>query len=173
MALPILKGIVIIFGLAFLVLILFQRMKMPSIIGFFITGMIAGPHVLGLVQDIGQIRLMAEIGIILLLFTIGLELSTEKFGEFKRTALLGGTLQILLTIIIILIILSNTGLSLGRALFIGLLVSLSSTAVVLKVLQDSGQLESPHGMVSTSILIFQDLAAVPMILLVPVLAGGQ
>ncbi|MBC7101242.1 MAG: cation:proton antiporter [Methanobacteriales archaeon] len=173
MALPILKDIVIIFGLAFLVLILFQRMKMPTIVGFFITGMIAGPQVLRLVQDTEQIRLMAEVGVILLLFTIGLELSTEKFGEFKRTALLGGTLQILLTIIIILIILSKVGLNFGKALFIGFLVSLSSTAVVLKVLQDSEQIESPHGMVSTSILIFQDLAAVPMILLVPVLAGAN
>ena len=74
MALPILKDIVIIFGLAFLVLILFQKVKMPTIVGFFITGMIAGPQVLRLVQDTEQIRLMAEVGVILLLFTIGLEL---------------------------------------------------------------------------------------------------
>ncbi|HOQ19973.1 MAG TPA: cation:proton antiporter [Methanothermobacter sp.] len=171
MALTILKDIVIIFGLAFFVLVLFQRMKMPSIVGFFITGIIAGPQVLGLVQDGGQIRLMAEAGVILLLFAIGLELSTERFGEFKRTAILGGTLQILLTIIIVLILLLEIGLGLKKALFIGFLISLSSSAVVLKILQDSEQLESPHGMVSASILIFQDLAAVPMILLVPVLAG--
>ncbi len=144
---------------------------MPSIVGFFITGIIAGPQVLGLVQDGGQIRLMAEAGVILLLFAIGLELSTERFGEFKRTAILGGTLQILLTIIIVLILLLEIGLGLKKALFIGFLISLSSSAVVLKILQDSEQLESPHGMVSASILIFQDLAAVPMILLVPVLAG--
>lgn len=172
MALTILKDIVIIFGLAFLVLVLFQRMRMPSIVGFFITGVIAGPQVLGLIQDVGQIRLMAEAGVILLLFAIGLELSTERFGEFKRTAIVGGTLQILITIIIVLILLSEIGLDLKKALFIGFLVSLSSSAIVLKILQDSEQLESPHGMVSASILIFQDLAAVPMILLVPVLAGA-
>ncbi len=171
MALTILRDIVIIFGLAFFVLILFQRVKMPTIVGFFITGMIAGPQILRLVQDTGQIRLMAEVGVILLLFTIGLEFSTERFGEFKRTALLGGALQILLTIIIVLILLVNSGLGLGKTLFIGFLVSLSSSAVVLKVLQDSNQIESPHGMVSTAILIFQDLAAVPMILFVPILAG--
>jgi len=104
---------------------------------------------------------------------LALNFQLKNSANYKRTALVGGTLQILLTIIIILIVLYKEGLSFEKVLFIGFLVSLSNTAVVLKVLQDSKQMESPHGMVSTSILIFQDLAAVPMTLFAPVLAGAN
>ncbi|MBE2899526.1 potassium transporter KefB [Methanothermobacter thermautotrophicus] len=132
--------------------------------------MIAGPSVLGAVSA-GSIESLAELGVILLLFTIGLEMSPERFGEFRRTAFIGGTLQIGLTVSVVSILTLVLGLSPGKAVFLGFLISLSSTAVVLKVLQDFHETEAPHGQASLAILIFQDVAAVPMILTVPFLAG--
>lgn len=164
------REIVIIFSLALMVLLLLNRARIPAILGFFVTGVIAGPSVLGAVSA-GSIESLAEVGVILLLFTIGLEMSAERFGEFRRTALIGGTLQICLTVSVVSILTLVLGLSPGKAVFMGFLISLSSTAVVLKVLQDFHETEAPHGQASLAILIFQDVAAVPMILTVPFLAG--
>ena len=164
------REIVIIFSLALMVLLLLNRARIPAILGFFVTGVIAGPSVLGAVSS-GSIESLAEIGVILLLFTIGLEMSAERFGEFRRTALIGGTLQICLTVSVVAILTLVLGLDPAKAVFMGFLISLSSTAVVLKVLQDFHETEAPHGQASLAILIFQDVAAVPMILTVPFLAG--
>lgn len=164
------REIVIIFSLALMVLLLLNRARIPAILGFFVTGVIAGPSVLGAVSS-GSIESLAEIGVILLLFTIGLEMSAERFGEFRRTALIGGTLQICLTVSVVAILTLVLGLDPAKAVFMGFLISLSSTAVVLKVLQDFHETEAPHGQASLGILIFQDLAAVPMILTIPLLAG--
>jgi len=170
MDVPLIREIVIIFSLALMVLLLLNRARIPAILGFFVTGVIAGPSVLGAVSA-GSIESLAELGVILLLFTIGLEMSPERFGEFRRTAFIGGTLQIGLTVSVVSILTLVLGLSPGKAVFLGFLISLSSTAVVLKVLQDFHETEAPHGQASLAILIFQDVAAVPMILTVPFLAG--
>jgi len=170
MDVPLIREIVIIFSLALMVLLVLNRARIPAILGFFVTGVIAGPSVLGAVSA-GSIESLAELGVILLLFTIGLEMSPERFGEFRRTAIIGGTLQIGLTISVVSILTLLLGLSPGKAVFLGFLISLSSTAVVLKVLQDFHETEAPHGQASLAILIFQDVAAVPMILTVPFLAG--
>ncbi|MCQ8905438.1 MAG: cation:proton antiporter [Methanothermobacter sp.] len=170
MDVPLIREIVIIFSLALMVLLLLNRARIPAILGFFVTGVIAGPSVLGAVSA-GSIESLAELGVILLLFTIGLEMSPERFGEFRRTAFIGGTLQIGLTVSVVSILTLLLGLSPGKAVFLGFLISLSSTAVVLKVLQDFHETEAPHGQASLAILIFQDVAAVPMILTVPFLAG--
>ncbi|NLU03904.1 MAG: cation:proton antiporter, partial [Methanothermobacter sp.] len=170
MDVPLMREIVIIFSLALMVLLLLNRARIPAILGFFVTGVIAGPSVLGAVSS-GSIESLAEIGVILLLFTIGLEMSAERFGEFRRTALIGGTLQICLTVSVVAILTLVLGLDPAKAVFMGFLISLSSTAVVLKVLQDFHETEAPHGQASLGILIFQDLAAVPMILTIPLLAG--
>lgn len=171
MEVPLIREIVIIFSLALIVLIVFNRAKLPTILGFFVTGVIAGPSGLGLISS-GSIESLAELGVILLLFTIGLEMSPERFGDFRKTALIGGTLQIGLTVLIVAFFTLILGLNPGKAVFMGFLIALSSTAVVLKVLQDLHETETPHGQASLAILIFQDIAAVPMILTIPFLAGA-
>ena len=171
MEVPLIREIVIIFSLALIVLIVFNRAKLPTILGFFVTGVIAGPSGLGLISS-GSIESLAELGVILLLFTIGLEMSPERFGDFRKTALIGGTLQIGLTVLIVAFFTLILGLNPGKAVFMGFLIALSSTAVVLKVLQDLHETETPHGQASLAILIFQDVAAVPMILTIPFLAGA-
>ena len=170
MDVPFIREIVVIFSLSLIVLLLLHRARIPTILGFFVTGVIAGPSVLGVISA-GSIESLAELGVILLLFTIGLEMSPERFGEFRRTALIGGTLQIGLTVSLVAVLTLIIGFPFNKALFLGFLISLSSTAVVLKVFQDFHDTESPHGQASLGILIFQDLAAVPMILTIPLLAG--
>ncbi|OQY00583.1 MAG: hypothetical protein B6I20_08550 [Bacteroidetes bacterium 4572_117] len=167
----ILKDVVIIFGLASLIVFLFNKFKLPSVIGFLATGIIAGPYGLGLISDIEIIDILAEIGVILLLFTIGIEFSIKKLLKIKNIVFIGGGLQVGLTILTVFVILSFFEVSYNKAVFIGFLVALSSTAIILKVLQEKDQLNTHHGKIAFGILIFQDLIIVPMMLLVPFLSG--
>lgn len=173
MELLLLKDVVIILGLSVVVLLLFSRVKIPSILAFFVSGVLAGPHGLGLISSVSQVELIAELGVIFLLFTIGLDFSMDKFSQIKRYAILGGSLQVGLTTLVFAIISLTLGLPLSESIFIGLLVSFSSTAIVLRILQDKKQLDSVHGRTALGILIFQDLAVVVVILLTPLLAGAQ
>lgn len=165
--------IVVLICAAAAVVFLCRLARIPSGVGFLITGVLAGPHALAIVHDPHDIELLAEIGVILLLFTIGLEFSVKKLASIKRLALGGGSLQMGLTIMAfgLLVLLLDPGRSLMGDLFIGMLAALSSTAVVLKLLKDRGEVDLPHGNASLGILIFQDIAVVPLMLLVPVMAG--
>ncbi|MDK2831483.1 MAG: monovalent cation:H+ antiporter-2, family, partial [Methanolobus sp.] len=172
MDLTLFTDIGIIFGLSIVILLLFNKMKLPSVLGFLVTGMLAGPHWLGIISSMSEVEALAEIGIILLLFTIGVEMSIRELWEIKRPVLLGGTLQIGTTILLVYYIDIYLGFSSGTALFIGFLISLSSTAIVLKLLQEKAELDTPHGKTSLGILIFQDVMIVPMILITPIIAGA-
>jgi len=108
----------------------------------------------------------------LLLFTIGIEFSLERLLQIRKSVLVGGSIQVLLTIGISFLLAASFGLAAGEAIFIGFLVALSSTAIVLKLIQERAELDSPHGRTALGMLIFQDIAIVPMILLTPVLAGA-
>ncbi|MBN1339407.1 MAG: cation:proton antiporter [Bacteroidales bacterium] len=171
MELPILTDIVIILGLSVLIILLFQKLRLPAILGFLITGLIVGPHGLNLITAVHEVELLAEIGIIFLLFVIGIEFSLKGLATIKNTVLIGGTLQVTGTIGLVTLIAYLLGMSLQSAVFLGFLLSLSSTAIVLKMLQEKGELTSPHGRVSVGILIFQDVIVVVMMLLTPILAG--
>jgi len=173
MEIPFLKDIVIILGLSVLIILLFHRFKIPSILGFLITGIIIGPHGLSLISASHEVVLMAEIGVIFLLFVIGIEISIRGLVSIKRTVFLGGFLQVVLTIGVITIISLGFGLPARQALFMGFLFAMSSTAVVLKVLQERGEITSPQGRVAVGILIFQDIIVVPLILFTPLLAGNS
>lgn len=172
MQIPLLSEIVIIFGLSILVLFICYRLRVPTIVGFLLTGIIAGPHGLGLIKAVHEVETLAEIGVVLLLFTIGIEFSLKSLVRVRRSVLLGGSLQVLLTIIVALVIARLFGQSFGESVFIGFLVSLSSTAIVLKLLQERAEVDSPHGRTSLAILIFQDVIVVPMMLLTPLLGGA-
>jgi len=166
-----LNEILIIFILSIAVIVLCHRFRIPSIVGFLITGVLAGPHGLGLVGALHEVEILAEIGIVLLLFTIGMEFSLKRLLSIERLVIVGGSCQVLMTVLVILCLGALTGRPLNEAIFMGFLVSLSSTAIVLKLLQQRAELESPHGRATLGILIFQDLAVVPMMLLIPLLAG--
>ncbi|MCG7850551.1 MAG: cation:proton antiporter, partial [ANME-2 cluster archaeon] len=131
-----------------------------------------GPSVLGFVKDQLLIETLAEVGVILLLFTIGIEFSLKELIRLKKLILLGGGLQVILTTATITAIALMFGQSTELSIFLGFLVALSSTAIVLKILSERGEVESPYGNVSICILIFQDLSIILMVLLVPLLAGS-
>lgn len=171
MDLTLFTEIEIIFGLAIFILLLFHRIKLSPVLGFLVTGMIAGPHVLGIIQDPEQVEMLAEIGIIMLLFTIGVETSIKELWDIKRFVLIGGGLQVILTLALVYYISQYMGYSFGTSIFLGFLVCLSSTAIVLKLLQEKGEMYTPYSKISLGVLIFQDIIIVPMILLTPILAG--
>ncbi|HSD57365.1 MAG TPA: cation:proton antiporter, partial [Methanotrichaceae archaeon] len=155
MELELLRDIVVIFGLSVAVLYVFHRIRAPTIVGFLLTGVLAGPHGLGLIQAVDQVAVMAEIGVILLLFTVGIEVSLKDLLKLKKYVLVGGSLQVLLTILAVFIILVNLGMPLGEAILMGFLVSLSSTAIVLRIIQKKEEFDSIYGRTTLGILIFQ------------------
>ena len=144
---------------------------MPVIVGFLVTGVLAGPSGLGLIQAMDEVEVLAEIGVILLLFTIGIEFSLGSLLQIRTLVLVGGSLQVALTTGLTFVLAAALGLPLRQALFLGFLVSLSSTAIVLRVLQERSELDAPQGRAVLGVLILQDIAIVPMMLLAPLLAG--
>jgi CPA2 family monovalent cation:H+ antiporter-2 len=164
MEFAILKDIVIIFALSVGVNLVFNRLKIPTIVGYLMTGIIAGPYLLSLVEGRHQIELMAEIGVALLLFTIGLEFSLKHFIRIRRIVFVGGILQVGLTATIFwgLFQIYEPGWQTG--LFFGFLIALSSSALVLKLLQERSELTSNYGHTVLGILIFQDILLVPLLL---------
>lgn len=171
-ALPFLAEIVILFALSVFIAYLCYHFKIVPIVGFLITGVIIGPEALGLVQDQELVDILAEIGIILLLFSIGIEFSLEKLARIKKAIIVGGGLQVLVTTGVVASILWGFGISWNIGIYTGCLVALSSTAIILGLLSDEGKTDTPMGQLSLAVLIFQDLAIILMVLLVPILAGG-
>ena len=167
------EDILIIFTLSIVVLLVFHRLRLPPIVGFLLTGVVAGPHGLSLIESVRDVEMMAEIGVVLLLFTIGIEFSVKKLSRIRRLFLIGGSLQVLMTIGYVTLVADLYGFSIVKSIFIGFVISLSSTAIVIKLLQDRGEIDSPHGQTSLGILLFQDFVIVPMMLLTPVLAGSS
>jgi len=172
MPIPILTDLVIIFGLSIVVLFICHQFRVPATVGFILTGILAGPHLLGLVSAIHEVEILAEIGVILLLFTIGVEFSFANLLQIRQSVLVAGPIQVAATCLAGLFLALQVGKTMGEAVFIGFLVSLSSTAIVLKLLQERAEVDTPHGRTSLGILIFQDIIIVPMMLLVPLLAGA-
>ncbi len=164
--------IILLFIIAIPVLYLCNRLKIPSIVGLLAIGVAAGPRSMGLLSDTSEVEILSEIGIILLLFTIGLEFSLQKLLTIRKSVLLGGALQVFATTGAVFSIALLFGAAPETALFYGFVVSLSSTAIVLKLLQENAAIDSPSGRTSLAILIFQDIIVVPFMLIVPLLAGA-
>lgn len=167
----ILQEVALVFGIASLSVFIFHKLKLPAIIGFLVAGILAGPYGFGLAGHGTRMEFLAELGVIFLLFTIGIEFSLKKLIEIRKVALLGGSVQVLLTILFTATIVYFIGFSFQDALFIGFLVALSSTAIVLKVMQEKGVISTDYGNASLGILIFQDLAVILMMVAIPLLAG--
>ena len=168
-----LRDLIVIFALAVGTVVIFSRLRLPAIVGFLFAGAVAGPNGYGIVEGVEQVRVLAEVGVALLLFTIGLELSLAHLNRLRRILLLGGGLQVLLTTLLVFLIGIAFRMSWQQAVFLGMIVALSSTAIVLKLLAERGEIDSLRGQTALAILIFQDLCIVPMTLLTPFLAGHE
>ncbi len=171
--LPFLSEMIALFAASAVLAWVCQRLKIVPIVGFLVAGVLIGPFGLGVVQDQALVNATAEIGVILLLFTIGVEFSLEKLAGIRRFIVLGGGLQVAATIALVSLVLLAFGVSWKAGVYTGCLVALSSTAIVLKLLLDSGQADSPAGRISLGILILQDLSVVLMVLLIPVFGVGE
>ena len=167
----VLGNLLLIYTVSIAVVFLFHQFRLPSIAGFLVAGALIGPHGLNLISDIETVQVLAEIGIVLLLFTIGIEFSLKHLASLRRLLLIAAPIQVGGVIAIALAGGLLVGLPAPQAIFWGFLLSLSSTAIVLKALAASGDSDSPHGRATIGILVFQDLAVVPMILLTPILAS--
>jgi len=170
--LELLNSIVIVISLSVVVLFIFHRLRAPTIVGFLLTGILAGPQGLGLISASEQVSLLADIGVVLLLFTVGIEVSLRDIIQLKKYVLIGGSLQVALTTVAVFLVMISLDLPVGTAVLLGLLVSLSSTAIVLRIIQKREEFDSLHGRTTLGILIFQDMAVVPMMLLIPLLPGS-
>jgi CPA2 family monovalent cation:H+ antiporter-2 len=161
----------IIFLVSVPVAIICLRLKLPILVGFMLTGILIGPFGLGLITELEVIETLAEIGVMLLLFTIGLEFSIGRLRKMRNLIVIGGSIQAGLTIAVTAVIAVAFGRPLNQAVFFGFLVTLSSTAIVLKSYSERNELNSPHGRAGVGILLFQDISVVLMMLIVPALGG--
>ncbi len=164
---------VVLLALAAAGLVVTERLRLPSVVGFLVVGAIAGPGMLGLVSEPERVRDLAEIGVIFLLFEIGLELPLERVRTLWRSALVAGGFQIIVTLAVVAVLAHAFGLGWSAAVVVGAGVSMSSTAIVLRLLTDEGQIDSPGGQLTVSVLLMQDLAIVPFLLLIPLLASDS
>lgn len=171
MELSLLFDVAIIFALSTIVNYLFTRIKIPTIIGYLLTGIIAGPYALGVIHEHHSIELMAEIGVVLLMFTIGLEFSIGHLMKIRKVVFVGGCFQLIFTVATTFVLIYSYMVDWRAAIFIGFLVALSSTAVVLKLLQERSEITSNYGRTVVGILIFQDIILIPLMLFTPMLAG--
>jgi monovalent cation:H+ antiporter-2, CPA2 family len=165
-----LAGIAVI---SILFLYISQVFRLPSIVSFLVIGMLAGPYGFALIESVDSIETFGEIGIMLLLFTIGLEFSFDKLLKSWRTVIIGGLVQLLTTIVAITFVAQALGVPPAAAFVFGLIISLSSTAIVMKVLQERREVDTLQGRTLLGILIFQDLAIIPMILITPIFMGSS
>jgi len=165
-SIPLLRDIVILMAVSVPISMLLTRLGLPIIIGFLLTGVIIGPYGTGLVTELDRVETLAQIGVVLLLFTIGLEFSISRLLNIRKEGILGGGFQVGLTVLVVLGISLLLHQSFSVAMLLGFIISLSSTAIVLKLLVDRGEVNSPHGNLSVGVLIFQDLAVVLMVMVI-------
>jgi CPA2 family monovalent cation:H+ antiporter-2 len=166
-----LGGLIVLYGMAMLIAYLMRRAQQPTIVGYLITGVVAGPYGLKLISETAAVEVMAEVGVALLLFTIGLELSLQKLYRMKELVLGAGSVQIVSTVLATCGLLMWLGLTARASIFCGFLVATSSTAIVIKLLHERRELDTVHGRIILGILLFQDLCVVPMMALLPALAA--
>ena len=169
----ILRELIILLAVSLPITYVFHRAKLPALVGFLITGVLIGPYGAAIITETKMVERLADIGVVLLLFTVGLEFSLEDIFKSGRQFLIGGSIQVVLTIGVVMGIAVLFRYPLPHALFFGFLASLSSTAIVLKMYADRSELDTAHGRLGTGILLFQDIAVVPMMLLLPILSQAS
>ena len=171
--LQILKDLVVVFGCAAPIVYLFHRLNQSPIVGFVVSGMLVGPFGLSWIDDVGSVNTLATVGVMVLLFSLGLEFSLKKLMETRMAVLVTGPLQMTATVVSVMLIATYFGVRMSTALVYGVLIGVSSTAVLMKVLAERGEVDSIHGRISLGVSIFQDLCTIPMMVSIPLLAGGE
>jgi len=157
----------LLLGASVMAVVVFRRFNLPPVLGYLFVGSVIGPHALNLMDDIHRAESVAEFGVVFLMFSIGLEFSLPKLFSMKRIVFGLGLLQVVVTMVLAagLIMLLGVGWQLGIAL--GGVFAMSSTAVITKLLAERMQLDSPHGREIMGVLLFQDLAVVPLLVIIP------
>lgn len=153
---------------------LFKRFKLPAILAYLVAGVIAGPQVLSVITDPKDLTLVAELGIVFLLFSLGLEFSVPKLLAMRQLVFGVGSAQVIITLLIVMLLVVSLNQTWASAFVIGSIFALSSTAVVVKSLNESGLTQTKRGQIAISILLFQDIAVVPFLIAIPLLgADGE
>ena len=171
--LPFLREFVIVMGLGSIVTVSLTMLRLPPIAGLLFSGAVLGPYGFGLIEETRPIEVMAEIGVVLLLFSIGLEFSLKRIRHIFAQVALGGFVQVGGTIAVAMGCASLAGIEFPQTVFYGLVFALSSTAIMLRALNERDELNAPHGRFIVGTLIFQDLCVVPMVLIVPAIGTGS
>lgn len=167
-----LTDILIVMAVALAVTLVFGRLRLPILVALFVAGIVVGPNSFGLIKEPERVRGLAEVGVIFLLFALGLEFSFRRLVRLAGPILLAGPVQVVLTGAVGAGVALAFGAPGAQALLLGMLVALSSTAVVLKTLSESGDTDSPLGQTTFGVLVFQDMLVLPMMFVVPLLSGG-
>ena len=159
--------VLLLLGASVLAVVVFRRLNLPPVLGYLLVGSLIGPHALNLMSDVHRFEYLAEFGVVFLMFSIGLEFSLPKLHSMKRIVFGLGLLQVVITLVFIavLVMLFGIGWQLGIAL--GGVLAMSSTAVLTKLLAERMQLDSAHGREVMGVLLFQDLAVVPLLVIIP------
>jgi len=160
---------VILLSISVISVALFRRLHLPPILAYLFVGILVGPHSFGWVSDSENTRFLAEFGVVFLMFTVGLEFSFPKLVTMRKDVFGIGAAQIGLTTLIVLLLLVAMGESASTAFIVGGVIALSSTAIVIKQLNEQMEIHSRHGRLSIAILIFQDLAVIPFLIIIPAL----
>ena len=166
-----LQSVLVLLAAAVLAVVVFRQLKQPPLLGYLIVGVVIGPHALGWVREPQQVHDLAEIGVVFLMFSIGLEFSLPKLRTMRRTALGLGSAQVLITLLVVMGVALLLGLPWQGALVMGGALSMSSTAILAKLLAERYELNSEHGRQIIGILLFQDLAVVPLLVMIPALGA--
>ena len=169
----ILADLALILGVATALVFLLGKVRQPPIVGYLIAGALVGPAGLALAKDAARVDQIAQVGVMLLMFAIGLESSLDRLRPVRKLAVGGGVVQIALTIALACAILRVSGWPLDRAIFMGCILAMSSTTIVLRSLHERGETDAPHGRVALGILIVQDLAVVPLMIILPTIVTKQ
>jgi len=165
------ESILVLLISAVVIIIIFRRLRLPAIVGYLTIGVLLGPNAIGLIENDQVTKDIAEFGIVFLLFMIGLEFSLAKLNAMRKTVLGYGGLQVIISIIFATSVAILLGMDVAGAIVVGGLVAMSSTAIVLKELAERKELSKTFGQNAVGILLFQDIAAVPLLILIPSLSG--
>lgn len=153
-----------------------KRLRISSVLGYLIAGIAIGPFGIGLVYSVYEVENIlkfAELGVVLLLFLIGLELKPKRLLAMRSAVFGGGGLQVVVTTAVLSIVVAALGFAVASAVFVAFALAMSSTAFVLQVLEEKGELKQRHGRLAFAVLLFQDLATIPMLALVPLFAASS
>jgi len=168
-----LQTVLVLLATAVLVVAACRHFKQPPVLGYLIVGVAIGPYAFGWVRESRQVTDLAEIGVVFLMFSIGLEFSLPKLRSMRRTVLGLGSAQVAVTLLVVMGVSLLLGLSWQRALVLGGALAMSSTAILAKLLAERFELNSEHGRQIIGILLFQDIAVVPLLIIIPALAAPR